>query len=371
MARPYTRVVGGTSTYSKAARGLPDYPTRAKMGRGAWIDTDKGAMLDFTAGLGAIFLGYGAESEAVRAQADMLTAAALPTRLEEDTAKLLCKMTGWQQVRFCKNGSYATEAAVRLARFVTGRELVLTNSYHGSHSDLVCATDGKAGGVMDSCAEKVWPCLAPADMLNKIVGLHDEVACILVEPMTPAQPKWPWVSIIRAAHKAGALVIFDEVITGFRMHPGPALAPPRPRPDLACYGKAITNGMPLAALAGPRKLMHHLEQDVFMSGTAAGECLSLAACKDTLKQMQALGEAGYAGVRNRGRVLGTALTGLVRGYPTRWQLIPRSELDQLRSVLARRGVLVGNDFFVMAAHTGEDIKQACQVIAEARKEVGI
>jgi glutamate-1-semialdehyde aminotransferase len=284
----------------------------------------------------------------------------LPTVLEEGAAKTLCDITGWECVRWCKNGSDALEAAVRLARFLTKRKTVVTNSYHGSHSDLVAAQPGKDGGVLDECINSLVPCRSPDDIL-KTLSLRDDIAAVVMEPITPEIEDWKLEGIKHTCHQKGALLIFDEIVTGFRVRCGSAVSV---QPDLACYGKAIANGWPLACVAGPERLMQTFGNWVFFSSTNAAENLSLAACIATLFYLKHKPRV-YDFFRVATKKIVDALQGYGQGYPGRVRIfMPEAVHRHFVGFLAKKGFLVGRDFFLMAMHTRADINRLCSAIRE-------
>lgn len=361
-------VVGGCSTYSKAAYlDVPHYPSRFLFAQGAYVHgvvEGEGQRthryLDFTASLGAVLVGY-----------DSFSYGHLPPLLpgphdsEEECAALLCEQTGWEAVRWCKNGSDATEAAVRLARFLTGRVDIIVNSYHGSHADLVGATDGKGGGVLAANCSGLVRCTSPLSILDAIATKN--VAAVLMEPLTPECRNWRLADIREACSRTGTLLIFDEIITGWRT------LPPTVRPDLSCYGKAIGNGMPLACVAGGSEIMRNFRQSVFMSGTHAAETYSLLAGVQTLQHLAAE-HSSLPALEKRGEELRRVLEGLVIGYPTRLSLrLPPADHRRFVGRLAELGILVGRDFFLMHAHLSlqREWEQALATIATVREELGL
>ena len=284
-----TYIAGGCSTYSKTRYAdVEGYPDWTFLADGAMLYTKQGPMLDTWSALGSNILGYKnsrVQNEMAHVVHSGLINTSIPNDLEEDTAETLCTLTGWDQCRFAKNGSDVTEAAVRLARFVTGITHIITNSYHGSHSDLLESDVTKNNGLAENPNVTQLTFTKPEDILLA-VGASGP-ACVLVEPYHPSHGEpWPWHEIKDACEQAGSLLIFDEMITGFRSAPGGYAAVCGVKPHLACYGKALANGMPLAAICGPRELMQHFEHDVFMSGTAAAEGLSLAAANACLEVQQ-------------------------------------------------------------------------------------
>jgi glutamate-1-semialdehyde aminotransferase len=329
-------------------------------------DTEGKPYLCWNSCLGAISLGYAhsAVNLAIRHQLADGCAFSLPHLLEEETAALLCQCAGTEQLRWCKNGSDATEAAVRLARHVSGHEAIVTTGYHGSHSDLVTSTPGKDGGVLPGCSMQTIPVPSAQDLLSYLEA--EPVAAVVAEPVFADGTSWPWQEIKTACHAVGALLIFDEVVSGFRYRLGSAL--PDVVPDLYCFGKGIANGLPLACVTGPRELMQEYEQDVFFSSTAAAECLSLAACRATLRVMQST-DGFFARRDTLGQYLidGCNRAGLtVVGRPPRTQLhfAASGRRDAFLSGMARHGHLLGRDTFLQASHTEAHVESFLACAAE-------
>lgn len=359
-----SHVAGGCSTYSKREFiHLPHYPKQIVDAQGSYVwDEDAQQFIDFTASLGAIILGY----EGGLGDHYCLP---LPHESEELAAEVLCEATGWEQVRWCKNGSDATEAAVRVARFVTGNQTVLCNSYHGSHDSLVTATPNKGGGVVQGAVGWIESYSTPEELLDRL-NYSYSVAAVIMEPVTWDRADWRLAEIKRACEKAGAFLIFDEMITGFRSRPGSIVDV---KPDLACYGKAIGNGAPIACVAGNKEYMHHFESNVFMSGTYACEVASLERCFDTVSYLASEeGAEGYRHLAVFSERLGTALVGVARGYYGRHHIdLPKEKHELFVDGLAKRGILVGRDFFLTHAHSDEDIANCVEAIKETRAEVGV
>lgn len=365
-----THIAGLTSTYSKHPNNFPpNFPHRLSRAYGAhvWDHTGK-RYTDWSGCLGANILGHGhaGVTDAIREQLQNGIVFPLPTALEEDVAQMICAATNTEQVRFCKNGSDATEAAVRLARHVTGRTRIVTTGYHGSHSDVVAATAGKSGGVLKAAQAAVHAATTSEQLMGLVQS--GDIAAILAEPIFADGTDWPWAKIQKRCQDSGTLLIFDEVICGFRYLYGSASTT---LPDLFCFGKAIANGMPLACIAGPERYLRLFEKEVFFSSTAAAECLSLAACRATLRAMQ--DERAHGKIRSVGQYFLDECKRLhlpYVGLPPRSQF--RFSSDEQRNAflagMCERGHLFTRDNFITAAHTQEDVddfaKRAVEVLDE-------
>jgi glutamate-1-semialdehyde 2,1-aminomutase/spore coat polysaccharide biosynthesis protein SpsF len=281
-------------------------------------------------------------------------------------------------VRFGKSGSDVTSAAVRVARAVTGRERVVAIGYHGWHDWYVGSTSRSLG------VPRAVRALVTAVPFGDVAALREAlgaggVACVTVEPGAPAEYLRELVAL---AHAHGALAVFDEVITGFRLAPGGAQEHYGVRADLVCFGKALGNGMPISALAGRAEYMDVLE-DVFFSGTHGGEALSLAAARAVLDvladapvhaHLWRLGGVLQTGVRSLIAAHGLAEWVTCAGEPP-WTLVLVREPDAaadglpaktlLQQELVKRGVLYNGSHFVSWAHTDADVELTLAAYDEA------
>jgi glutamate-1-semialdehyde aminotransferase len=189
-------------------------------------------------------------------------------------------------VRFGKNGSDATAGAVRLARAFTGRDKVLCGGYHG-WQDWFIGTTSRGRGVPQAVKDLTFPFpYNNLEAIHKLFADHpQQIACVILEPVTFQPPAPGYLENLKAlCHANGALLIFDEIVTGFRLALGGAQAMFDVTPDLACFGKAMANGFPLSAVVGRADVMR-LFEDVFFSFTFGGDAISLAACKATIQKI--------------------------------------------------------------------------------------
>lgn len=284
-----------SQTFSKSSqqwvRGAT--PLFIDRGRGARVfDVDGNPYIDYVLGLLPVVLGYCDRdvNEAIQRQLAKGIVFPLPHPLEMEVAERLTDIIPCaEMVRFGKNGSDATTAAIRLARAHTGRDKVLVGGYHGWHDWYIGSTTRNAG-VPRAIQELTGtvPFNNP-DALEKIlVKEGDRIAAVILEPSGAYPPSPGYLQRVRElTHKFGVVLVFDEIITGFRLAMGGAQEVYGVTPDLASFGKAIANGMPLAAIVGRRDIMRRME-DVFVSGTFGGETLSLAAAAATIDKMQRL-----------------------------------------------------------------------------------
>ena len=264
----------------------PNFAIRGK-GCRVW-DADGNEYVDLSMGVGPLSLGYAYDrvDDAIRAQlADGITFS-LVHPLEVEVAEMIREVVPCAQaVRYSKTGADATSAAVRLARAFTGRENVFCCGYHGWHDWYVGVTS-RNKGVPDAVRKSVFT-FEYNDLDAVSAGLGPDTACVILEPMVFEFPKDDFLARLRdLCRERGVLLIFDEMWTGFRWALGGAQEYFGVTPDLACFSKAVSNGMPLSILAGRADVMALLEEDVFFFTTFGGEALSLAAAKATMAEMK-------------------------------------------------------------------------------------
>lgn len=390
LARARRVIPGASQTLSKNptqwVQGVaPAFLERAE---GAYVwDVDGNRYLDLPMALGPILLGHRHPSveEAIVEQLRSGITFTLPHPLEIEVAERICTLVpGAERVRFAKSGSDVTSAAIRLARSYTGRERVIVAGYHGWHDWFIGSTSWRRGvpSAVRSLVEAVR--FADLDALQAALQSHPgEVACVILEPVGALELDGPALQqIINLIHEHGALVVFDEVITGFRLAPGGAQERYGVSADLACFGKALGNGMPISALVGRAEIMGGIS-DVFFSGTHGGETLSLAAARATLdviarepvhERLWALGEALQRGVQ--AAIAAHELQDWVScsgAFP--WTIVSVREphfeegilpaKSLLQQELLRRGVLFNGSNFISYAHTPDDIEFVTDAYGEA------
>ncbi len=372
----------GSQTFSKSRTHLPvgAAPLYAERAEGARLwDIDGNAYLDFSAGLASVLLGYRDPDvdAAVRAQLERGVTFSLPHTLEAEVAEALVeRIPCAESVRFGKNGSDATSAAVRLARAQTSRERVAVCGYHGWHDWYIGSTSRNRGvPAAVSALTHSFPYNDLSALATLLESAPDEYAAIVLEPMAEALPSDGYLEGVRAlADRHGALLVFDETITGFRFARGGAQELFGVTPDLAAFGKGLANGLPLSAVVGRRDLMLGMEE-IFFSTTFGGETLSLAAALAVLEKLDR--EPVVATLAARGRRILADLPALiskhglgdafaVSGHPA-WTFLhvrdsergvgaPASELRTLLlQELLVRGVLSLGTHNLSYAHSDADI----------------
>ncbi|APR83069.1 Glutamate-1-semialdehyde aminotransferase [Minicystis rosea] len=381
-------IPAGTQTLAKGPgqwiKGVaPKYLARGK-GAHVW-DVDGNEYIDLNMGIGPISLGYAypAVDDAIRAQlADGITFS-LMHPLEVEVAELVREVVpGAESVRYSKTGCDVTTAAVRLARAFTGRKKVLCCGYHGWHDWYIAVTDRNAGipeGVRDLTFTFQYNDLASLEE-----ALDDDVACVILEPTVFEAPKPGFMQGLRdLCTKNGSLLIFDEMWTGFRIALGGAQEAFGVKADLACFSKAVANGMPISLLTGRKDVMKLCEKDVFFFTTFGGEALSLAATKATIEEMrdknvpEHLAKQGKKlkdGYNNIARELGLGAVTSAIGYeyrslctftaPAGSAASPLELKSLVQQEMLARGVLWGGFHTMCFSHTDADVERVLAAYRE-------
>lgn len=283
----------GTQTFSKSKTqypfGVSPYFIERGAGSRVW-DVDGNEYIDFINSLASITLGYGDPdvNAAVQTQLSQGQIFSLPHPVEIDVAEKIVEMVPCaEMVRFGKNGSDATAGAIRLARAYTNRERIAVCGYHGWQDWYIGSTTRHRG--VPAAVRALTHSFSYNDLtsLEALLQRHrDEFAAVILEPMNVVLPQSGFIEAVSdLTHRHGALLVFDETITGFRFANGGAQEYFGVTPDLATFGKGLANGYPIAALAGKAEYMRLLEE-VFFSFTFGGETLSLAAALATLRKLQ-------------------------------------------------------------------------------------
>jgi glutamate-1-semialdehyde aminotransferase len=393
--RLHELVPGGAHTYARGSDQYPEFiaPVLTR-GEGARVwDVDGNCYVEYGMGLRSVTLGHGYRpvADAVcRAVADGVNFSRPTVREVEAAEAFLSLVPGADMVKFAKNGSDVTTAAVRLARAVTGRTKVAAcEQPFFSTDDWFIGTTPMNGGIPDvHVASTVRFTYNDLDSLAVALAGND-VACVIMEAATAtAEPAPGFLAGVRAlCDRHGTLLVFDEMITGFRWSAGGAQAVYGVRPDLSCWGKAMANGFPLSALAGRREYMElgglRTDRDrVFLLSTTHGpETASLAAFSAVV---QAYRDGDPVGRMERaGRLLTEGVTAAATEHGLDGQLrvagrssclvfitcdaegVPSQAYRTLfLQELLRRGVL-GQSFVTSAAHADADIEQTVAAVRGA------
>jgi glutamate-1-semialdehyde 2,1-aminomutase len=240
--------------------------------------------------LGAIVLGYSAKgfNKAVSKQLTKGTIFSLSSSLEFEVAELIVDMVPCaEMVRFAKNGSDATTAAIRVSRAVTNRKKVVVCGYHGWHDWYIGSTTRSKGIPQEIQNLTIRTNYGDTLDFKKIIQKNEnEIACFILEPFNINEPDIDYLNNVKQlCDQNNIILVFDETLTGFKVAYGGAQKYLDIKPNLAIFGKALANGLPLAALVGEKNIMSSFDE-VFFSGTFGGETLSLAAAKFVLTELK-------------------------------------------------------------------------------------
>ncbi|MBE3674265.1 aminotransferase class III-fold pyridoxal phosphate-dependent enzyme [Pseudoalteromonas distincta] len=379
----------GSQTFSKSRISYPKHvsPLFIKRGESCQVwDADDNQYTDFVSGLLSVSLGYcnKAVDDAVIEQIKSGVTFSLPHQLETIVAEKLVELIPCaDMVRFGKNGSDATSAAIRLARAFTKKEHVAVCGYHGWQDWYIGSTTRDLG------VPEATKSLTHTFKYNDISSLEqlfyqqkNQIAAVILEPMNTHFPEDNFLQKVKdLCQQHGAVLIFDETITGFRFSMGGAQQLFNVTPDLATFGKGMANGYPISAVVGRKDIMMLME-DIFFSGTFAGETLSLAATKATLDFMTEHNVVAHLAVM--GEKLQTGLAQIINdlqaqhwltlsGHPAWSFLVINAQGDysaiELKSLflqeMALRGFLLGGGHNLNYSHKSEDI----DALLSAYKEV--
>jgi len=293
FARAQAVIPGGVNSPVRAFLGVGATPYFVARGQGPWVwDVEGRRRIDYVQSYGASILGHADPGvlQAVGRAAVEGTTFGAPTAREVELAELLCaRVEGLEMVRLVSSGTEASMSALRVARGATGRDKIVkfAGCYHG-HADALLAAGGSGVANQGLSGSAGVPASAVADTVvvpyNVVPALGEDVAAVIVEPVAAnmglVAPASGFLQGLRdACDQAGALLIFDEVITGSRLGAGGASELFSVRPDLWCFGKVIGGGLPIGAFGGRREVMSCLAPlgPVYQAGTLAGNPLATAA----------------------------------------------------------------------------------------------
>ena len=405
QARNY--IAGGVNSPVRAFAGVGGEPVFIRSAKGAWLETEDGRkLIDYVGSWGPMILGHGhpAVLEAVKQTADNGLSFGAPSLIETELAKKVNElMPSMERVRMVSSGTEATMSAIRLARGFTGRDKIIKieGCYHG-HSDSLLIKAGSGAltlgvpsspGVPAGLAEHtITLAFNDIDAVQRAFGeLGEQVACVIVEPiagnMNMVPPADGFLEALRSCcDDAGAVLILDEVMTGFRVALGGAQSVFGITPDLTTIGKVVGGGLPAAAFGGRQDIMEHLAPDgpVYQAGTLSGNPLAMAAGLATLNEISrtgffaALSEktgelvgglaaiAAEAGIplatENMGGMFGFVFTD--QGPVRRFDQVASADIERFRKFfhdMLDRGVYLAPSAFeagfVSAAHGDDEIAQ--------------
>ncbi|MBL42055.1 MAG: aspartate aminotransferase family protein [Rhodospirillaceae bacterium] len=284
-----------TQTFSKSSLQWPlgASPMFFEKAKGCKIvDVDGNTYIDYLLSLLPIILGYQDKDVdiAVKEQMKKGVVFSMSHPIEIELAEKIKSIIPYaEMVRFGKNGSDVLSAAVRLARAYTKKDIVLVSGYHGWHDWYIGSTSRNMGVPKEvSRLTKTFKYNDINDLVKKIKKFKNKICAIIVEPDGIIIPEKHYLKELKSlCQKSGILLIFDEIVCGFRTHIGGASKKFGIMPDLGCFGKSMANGYPISAIVGRKKIMRNIEE-IFVSGTFAGETLSMAAALATIKKLEIL-----------------------------------------------------------------------------------
>ena len=378
-------IPAGTQTLSKSPTQFVDGVSPKFLARGhgchVW-DVDGNEYIDYPMALGPILLGYdyAPVTEAAIRQIREGTVFTMMHPIEVEVAEQLVDLIPCaEQVRFAKNGGDATNGAIRAARALTGREHVISTGYHGYHDWYIASTERNAG-VPEANRALIHP-LAFGDLAAleaELDRLSGQIAAVMMEIPGEEPPAGYLQAAIDLTHRHGALFVLDEIVTGFRYALGGAQELYGIVPDLACFGKGMANGFPLAAVVGSREAMSAFER-IFFSTTYGGETVSLAAARATIDVMRSepvlaqiwdVGESLRCGIEEL--VAGVGFDVMLGGNPPRSALtflVDGEPNFELRGIFLqethKRGVLFGGPIFTTYSHDAEDVGNTLAAVEAA------
>lgn len=383
----------GSQTFSKSRTQYPVgiSPLYAARARGAEIwDIDGNRYIDLVSALASVTLGYGDKDveRAVRKQLKRGVSMSLPGFLESEVAELIVEMVpSAEMVRFGKNGTDATSAAIRLARAYTGRDHVIVCGYHGWQDWYIGSTTRNKGvpNTISALTHKFE--YNNISSLQEVLGKFEgQIAAVIMEPMNLTYPNPGFLaSVQQFTHAAEALLIFDETITGFRFARGGAQELFGVVPDLSTFGKGMANGFPLSAVVGRRDIMIEMEE-IFFSGTFGGELLSLAAAKSVLERhlmggiCERLSESGekladLSTLAINESNIEDILT--LSGHPTwkflNWRATEKYSADEIRTYFMQlafeKGLLILSSHNITTAFSDAVVARAAAIYVEIFSEI--
>ncbi|MTD54461.1 non-ribosomal peptide synthetase [Amycolatopsis pithecellobii] len=400
-----SRAVVGFRAATKEMR----YLLQARSAHGAHLtDVDGHDYVDITMGFGALLFGHEPEfvTEAVRRHLADGLRFGLRSADTGEAAALLAELTGMERVAFAATGTEANSAALRLARAATGRTrvVVFRGSYHG-HLDSVLGRAGGgrtvpvSAGIPDSAvAELIVLEYGDPQSLETIEGQAGTIAAVLVEPVQCRNPSLRPKEFVRSlrelTRKHGIVLIFDEMLTGLRPHPGGAQQHYGVQADLATYGKALGSGFPIGAIAGRADVMDYVDggfwrygdesgphrETVFFGGTHLQHPVSMAAARAVLTHLKQEGPALQAAVNARTGRLADELNRFFTDeeFPLRldhfgsmFRFTHRADLELLYHHLLLRGVHVWEwrSFYLSTAHTDADVAYVADAVRDSLREL--
>ncbi|WP_114789084.1 amino acid adenylation domain-containing protein [Niabella yanshanensis] len=407
MADP--RVVSGFKPYTKEM--VYSIVTQKSKGCYLW-DIDGNKYIDALNGFGSNFLGYQADiiKEAIIKQVEDGYEIGPQHFLAGEVADLVCEMTGMERAAFCNTGSEAVLGAMRIVRTVTGRDLVVAfaGSYHGIMDEVLVRGSKKlrtypaASGILNSNVQNMLILDYGTEASLKIIAERaSDIAAVLVEPVQSRRPEFQPVEFLRELRKITAerdiALVFDEVITGFRSHPGGIQALYGIRADLATYGKVAGAGISIGIIAGSREYMDALDGGyweygddslpqrgvTYFAGTFVRHPLALATTKASLNYLKEQGPGLQNGLNEKTTRLALRLNQIAEKYAVPIEVVHFSSLWKIKfkeeypyyellfALMRLRNIHIWDLFpcFLTTAHTDADIDAICLAFEESIAEL--
>lgn len=389
------------------------YPIVVRKSKGCKLwDIDGNEYIDVLNGFGSSMLGYQPDMvvEAVKQQIDKGYELGPQHELAGDVCKLICEFTQFDRSALCNTGSEAVLGAMRIARTVTGRSLIVAfnGSYHGINDEVIIRGTKQlksfpaAAGIMPEAVQNMLILDYGTDESLRIIKERaHELAAVLVEPVQSRRPEFRPKHFIQEVRKiteaSETLLIFDEVITGFRMHPAGMQALYEVSADLGTYGKVVAAGMPIGVIAGKKKFMDALDGGyweygndsvpesgvTYFAGTFVRHPLALAAAKVSLTYLKSKGEALQQGINQLTTTLSNQLNSLFEAYQlpmyiasfgSLWKVKWKEEVllgELLFLLLREKGIHIWDGFpcFLTEAHTLAEVEVIVAKFEEAITEM--
>jgi glutamate-1-semialdehyde 2,1-aminomutase len=405
-------LVGGVNS---PMRAFKPYPFFAAKGHGSKIeDTEGNNYIDYCLGYGPLILGHSHESivKAVNEQIAIGTTYGTPTEKEIELAKMVIERVSCvEKIRFVNSGTEATMSAIRLARGFTARDKIIKfdGGYHGSHDSVLVKPGSGGAGKPDSLGIPIdtskntisIPFNNEDVLIETIEKYKDEIATIIVEPVMGnigvLQAKDGFLKFLRdITYENDILLIFDEVITGFRLSYGSASEYFNVNPDLVSFGKILGGGFPIGAFGGRKEIMEMIAPigDVYQAGTFNGNPISITGGITTLNE---LNPAVYKSLNQKGEFLRKRISESIKdlsldlspvGIASMFQIyfrggdilnyedVKKSDIDKFYSyfkILLKNGIFIPpsqfESCFISNVHSNDDLEKTSTIIHEALKEV--
>ncbi len=384
----YARATGLIPAYTQTlAKGPGQYvkgvaPKYIQRGKGSHVwDVDGNEYIDYMMAIGPVSLGYCHEAidKAILSQLAQGITFSQMHPLEVEVAELVREtVPNAEMVRFSKTGCDATSAAIRLARAFTGKNKVLCCGYHGWHDWYIAVTDRNKG--IPKATQDMSFTFNYNDLQSVIDSIDGDTACVILEPVVFEAPRDNFLHKLKeVCDQRGVLLIFDEMWTGFRLALGGAQAYFGVKADLACFSKAVANGMPVSILTGRKEVMCLCEKDIFFFTTFGGEALSLAAAKATIHELRthrvperlaSQGKKLKEGYNNLALELGMPYTQCT-GFDCRTIMTfdakagnPLEMKSLVQQEMIKRGILWGGFHNMCFSHSDEDIAYTLKAYRE-------